>query len=280
MNQNMNQTRVFLVGAGPGSADLLTLKAARLLARADVVLYDALVAQDTLALATRAELIAVGKRAGQHSVPQRCINALLVEKAKLAVASNQIVVRLKGGDPLTFARAEEEMLALTEQGIAFEIVPGITSAQAAHAHIQSALTRRGTKRSFVIVTPQVQAGDDIGVEWARPLVAAGRGAVYMAASSATRIKGTLLALGFSADTPSTWVINAGAPDCCVIEQCLGNLQGDVSPSGAPVVLLINTFPSDYFNTDHQACNSLVLSALTLSTSSTSSASSPLVRPLV
>ena len=115
---------VYLVGAGPGAPDLLTLRAARLLEQADIVFYDALVHPDTIALAARAQKVAVGKRCGKHSTVQQFINKRLVDAAK----RYPVVVRLKGGDPMMFGRAQEEIAALEEAGVECEVVPGITAA--------------------------------------------------------------------------------------------------------------------------------------------------------
>src|SRR6185369_3301261 len=112
---------VYLVGAGPGAPDLLTLRAARLLGEADIVFHDALVHPDTIALAVHAEKFAVGKRCGRHSTAQRFINKRLVD----AAATHRVIVRLKGGDPLLFGRAQEEIEALEAAGIRYEVVPGI-----------------------------------------------------------------------------------------------------------------------------------------------------------
>jgi uroporphyrin-III C-methyltransferase len=258
------QTTVWMVGAGPGSVDLLTVKAMRLIQSAQWILHDALVSQDILDLAPQATLIDVGKRAGseRHATRQHDINRLLVDAGRIAQAQGGLVVRLKGGDPLIFARAEEEMLALEAAGISFAVVPGITAAQAAHAQIRQPLTRRGSQRSFVLTTPQVQAGDSMGTEWARPLVAARAGAIYMAASATSRIKGTLLALGLSANTPVCWVLNAGQISSSVIQQSLGALSFPATQN-APALLLVGTTP---WNSS---------SASTGITSATSSVSSPL-----
>ena len=118
--------KVYLVGAGPGAPDLLTLRAARLLGEADIVFYDALVHPDTLKLAAKARLVDVGKRNGKVSTEQRFTNRALVEAAK----THAVVVRLKGGDPMLFGRAHEELEALHEAGIEAEVVPGITAALA------------------------------------------------------------------------------------------------------------------------------------------------------
>ncbi|HSS27415.1 MAG TPA: SAM-dependent methyltransferase, partial [Usitatibacter sp.] len=116
--------KVYLVGAGPGAPDLLTVRAARLLERADIVLHDALVHPETLALAARARKIDVGKRYGKVSTEQRFIHRALIEAAR----THETVVRLKGGDPMLFGRADEEMRALEAAGIEYEVVPGITAA--------------------------------------------------------------------------------------------------------------------------------------------------------
>ncbi len=141
--------RVFLVGAGPGAEDLLTLRAQRLLMEADVILFDALVPQAVVDLGRRdAERISVGKRKGCHSKSQSEINQLLVTLGR----EGKRVVRLKAGDPLVFGRAGEEMAALREAGIAYEIVPGVTSALAAAADFELPATLRGVSSSLVFTT--------------------------------------------------------------------------------------------------------------------------------
>ena len=125
----MSKGKVYLVGAGPGAPDLITLRGARLLARADIVFYDALVHPDTIALAEKAEKIAVGKRCGRYSTAQRFINKRLIDAAQ----RYRTVVRLKGGDPMLFGRAQEEIDALQAAGVEFEVVPGVTAALAASA---------------------------------------------------------------------------------------------------------------------------------------------------
>ena len=134
--------KVYLIGAGPGAADLITLRGARLLAQADVVFHDALVQPELLALAPQAQLVAVGKRCRQLSTDQRFINRALVEAAQ----RHAVVVRLKGGDAMLFGRAQEEIAALRDAGIEYEIVPGVTSALAAAASLS--LTRGVTKTTL------------------------------------------------------------------------------------------------------------------------------------
>lgn len=195
--------RVYLVGAGPGAPDLLTLRAARLLAEADIVLHDALVHPDTLALATRAELVPVGKRCGAHSTAQRFINKRLVDAAK----KHPVVVRLKGGDPMLFGRAQEEIDALTAEGIAFEVVPGITAALAASAQLGVSLTQRGVARTMTFVTPRI-GDEESSSDWATAVLAADTAAIYMGAGQAEAIAQTLIARGRSEDTPVVVVRDA------------------------------------------------------------------------
>ena len=199
----MARGTVYLVGAGPGAPDLLTLRAAEILKRADVVFYDALVHPDTLSLATRAELIAVGKRCGRHSAAQRFINKRLVDAAE----KHAVVVRLKGGDPMLFGRAHEELAALRAHGIPWEIVPGVTAALAASADIGVSLTQRGVARSVVFVTPRVGVGEAPN-NWARVAACADTAAIYMGVGEAGMIAASLLAQGMSAKTPVVVVENA------------------------------------------------------------------------
>jgi uroporphyrin-III C-methyltransferase len=140
--------KVFLIGAGPGAADLITVRGARLLAEADVVLHDALVTEDMLALCPQAVKIAVGKRCGKLSAAQTFINKQIIDSA----AKYALVVRLKGGDPMMFGRADEELRALEEHGIEVAVVPGITAALAAAASTQQPLTKRGVSRSVAFFT--------------------------------------------------------------------------------------------------------------------------------
>jgi uroporphyrin-III C-methyltransferase len=146
--------KVYLVGAGPGAVDLITVRGAKLLAKADIVFYDALVDLEMLELCPQAKKIAVGKRCGKLSSAQQFINKRLVDAAQ----KYQTIVRLKGGDPMLFGRADEEMSALKMAGIPFEIVPGITAALAGAASLQKSLTLRGVSRSVAFIT-QAQASE-------------------------------------------------------------------------------------------------------------------------
>ena len=150
LTQQQSQTpgKVYLVGAGPGAIDLITVRGAKLLEKADIVFYDALVDPEMLTLCSQAIQIEVGKRCGKLSSAQQFINKRLVDAAQ----KHQVIVRLKGGDPMLFGRADEEIQTLKAAGIAIEVVPGITAALAGAASLQQSLTLRGVSRSVAFVT--------------------------------------------------------------------------------------------------------------------------------
>ena len=203
----MSAGKVYFVGAGPGAPDLLTIRAAEVLKQADIVFHDALVHPDTIALASKAERIAVGKRSGRHSTAQRFINKRLVDAARKA----RVVVRLKGGDPMLFGRAQEEIAALNAAGIEYEVVPGVTAALAASAEIGVSLTQRGRARSVVFLTPRVGEGEKPN-DWARTAASADTVVIYMGAGEAKTITTALLAQGMRPDTPVVVIENATLPD--------------------------------------------------------------------
>ena len=158
--------KVYLVGAGPGAADLITVRGAKLLARAEIVLHDALVEPEMLALCPQAIKVPVGKRCGKLSSAQHFINKRLVDAAK----QHQIVVRLKGGDPMLFGRADEEISTLRQAGIEVEVVPGITAALAGAASLQQSLSLRGISRSVAFVTlAQASSDQDYSTAASQPI---------------------------------------------------------------------------------------------------------------
>jgi uroporphyrin-III C-methyltransferase len=224
---------VYLVGAGPGAPDLLTLRAARLLERAEIVFYDALVHPDTLALARDAEKVAVGKRCGRHSTAQRFINKRLVDAAH----SHACVVRLKGGDPMLFGRAQEEIAALEAAGIAYAVVPGVTAALACSAELGIALTQRGVSRSVAMVTPRVAEGEAAS-SWADVLLKADSGAIYMGAGEAAMIASTLIERGKPAHTPVAVVENASLPDSRTVFTTLAGLPTITSAITGPALIFL------------------------------------------
>ena len=155
-NDKNTLAKVYLVGAGPGASDLITVRGAKLLAQADIVFHDALVEVEMLELCPRAIKVAVGKRCGKLSTAQQFINKRLVD----AVKQYKTIVRLKGGDPMLFGRADEELNALKEIGIEVEVVPGITAALAGAACLQQSLTLRGISRSVAFIT-QAQGAENL-----------------------------------------------------------------------------------------------------------------------
>jgi uroporphyrin-III C-methyltransferase len=199
--------KVYLVGAGPGAPDLLTLRAADILRRADIVFHDALVDPAVLALAARAVKVAVGKRCGRHATAQQFINKRLVDAAR----KHEVVVRLKGGDPTLFGRAQEEIDALAAAGTPVEIVPGVTAALAAAAEAGVSLTQRGLARSVAFVTPRVAAGE-ASSGWVKSVAAADTSVIYMGAGQAAEITAALLAAGVPADLPVLVTENATLPE--------------------------------------------------------------------
>lgn len=195
--------RVALIGAGPGVADLLTIRARDFLETADVVVHDALVSDDILRHAGAARRIAVGKRKGCHSAAQDEINGLLVDLAR----SGLRVVRLKGGDPMVFGRAGEEIAALEAAGIPFEVVPGVTAALAAAASTATPITLRGVSSAVVFATGHDAKGDVPRI-WAGLAQAGATLAVYMGRSVAGKLADTLIAGGLSPATPVLAIENA------------------------------------------------------------------------
>ena len=195
--------KVFLIGAGPGAPDLITVRGAEILGRAEVVFHDALVHPDTLALAAHAAKIAVGKRCGRHATAQQFINKRLVDAAR----KHRVVARLKGGDPMLFGRAHEEISALEAAGVPYEVVSGVTSALAAAAEAGISLTQRGSARSVVFITPRVGTGESPS-GWAKSAVAADTTVIYMGAGEAGTITAVLLAAGAPRDLPVLVVENA------------------------------------------------------------------------
>lgn len=210
---------VALVGAGPGDAGLLTLRALRVLNEADVILHDQLVSADVLALARRdAHCIDVGKHAGHHAVSQDGINALMIEHAR----QGAMVVRLKGGDPFVFGRGGEELQALRAAGVAFEVVPGITAATACAAYAGIPLTHRDHAQSVRFVTAHCERSAD-RLDWAGLAQDRQTLAFYMGVAGLERIRDRLIEHGRSAHTPFALIENGSRSDQRVVVGTLANL---------------------------------------------------------
>jgi uroporphyrin-III C-methyltransferase len=197
--------KVYLVGAGPGDPELLTLRAARLLAQANIVLHDALVTREILAMISpAAKVIDIGKRCGRKLLTQAEINSLLISCA----ATAEVVIRLKGGDPCILGRAGEEIEALAEAGIAFEIVPGITSALAGAAAAGISLTDRRFASSVVFTTAHRGDGAE-GVEWDKLVSSNSTLAVYMPGSDYRSLSEQMRNAGLAPNTPCMVISGAG-----------------------------------------------------------------------
>lgn len=204
---------VWLVGAGPGDPDLLTRKAERLMAAADVVFHDALVGQGVLDLIpAHVERISVGKRAGRHSKAQGSINDLIVAAAK----AGRRVVRLKGGDPSLFGRSTEEMEALAGEGIRCSICPGITAASAAAASAHLSLSLRGLARRVQFVTAHARAGETLDLDWHSLTDPQATTAFYMGRAAAGAISRQLVAAGLSGATPVLIACDVSLPTECLL----------------------------------------------------------------
>ena len=200
--------RVFLVGAGPGDPELLTLKAVRLIGRAEAVVHDRLVSPEVLALApASARRIPVGKAPKHHPVPQDQINALLVSLAQEGLT----VVRLKGGDPFIFGRGSEEIECLKAAGIAFEVAPGITAAQGCAAATGVPLTHRGLATGVRYVTGHCRADLPLDLDWAGMADPETTLVVYMGAANIAEISDQLIAHGMPGDLPVLAVNNGTTP---------------------------------------------------------------------
>ena len=220
---------VVFIGAGPGAADLITVRGANRLAHADVVLFDALTDPALRALAPQAQWVNVGKRGFCDSTGQIAINALLVRHAKTGLA----VVRLKGGDPSVFGRLEEELQALATAGIAAEVVPGVTAAIASAAATQRPLTRRGSGRSVSLTTAMTRTG---ALQASRT---ADTEVFYMAGRQLGALGRRLRQAGWPAETPVLVVSRAGWPDQLASDHrvdCMA--EAGMQHSGRPTVVTV------------------------------------------
>ncbi|MDR3520823.1 MAG: uroporphyrinogen-III C-methyltransferase [Acidocella sp.] len=227
--------RVFLVGAGPGDPDLLTIKAHRLLQSADVILHDSLVDPRILSLAAdHAELVDVGKRCGKHSATQTTINELLVNYAR----TGQIIVRLKGGDPMIFGRATEEMESLQAAKIDCEIIPGITAATAAAASLQRSLTQRGIARSLHFLAGHGAEGGLPAHDWVALTRAGGTLVVYMGSQTVAGLASHLIEAGMNPAMPAIAVENASLPEQNITSATISTLPRQLGRPSGPTILLI------------------------------------------
>jgi uroporphyrin-III C-methyltransferase len=232
----MRQTgTIYLVGAGPGAVDLLTLRAARLIEQAEVIVHDGLIGPEILALArSDARLISVAKQRARHTMPQEEINALLIREAR----AGHNVVRLKGGDPFIFGRGGEEVEAARAAGIAVEVVPGISAALGAAAASQIALTHREASSIVSFVAGQCKGLSQ--QDWSG---LAGKGrtlVIYMGIATAAQIAEKLIADGLAPDMPLAVIENAARPQMRVLRGLLAGLPDLVAAEAvkSPALIVI------------------------------------------
>lgn len=228
--------RVILVGAGPGSADLLTVRALRAIEAAQAVLYDALVGEEVLALLPTAALrIQTGKRAGRTSMSQDTINRLMLRLARRGLT----VVRLKGGDPSIFGRSGEERAFLEAHGVPVDIIPGVTAASAAAAQFAFPLTHRRQARRVVFATARVEQGA-LTAEWEQLADPETTAVFYMGRDAAPAISARLIAAGRAPATPALAVENAGRPEARLVTSTLGGLPDALTAMDAsgPVLIVV------------------------------------------
>jgi len=226
--------KVFLIGAGPGDPGLLTIRAADLIARADFIAIDALVSD---AIADRApktaEVVYVGKRASKHALPQDKINQLLIDEAK----KGKTVVRLKGGDPFVFGRGGEEAEELSAAGVAFEIVPGISSALAGPAYAGIPVTHRSFATSLTLVTGH-EADASTGIKWEALAQLDGTIVFLMGFANLPTIAEKLTANGVSPDRPVAVISKATTPEQRTVTGTLANIEARVAAANLPTPALI------------------------------------------
>lgn len=219
---------VYLVGAGPGDPDLLTVKARRLLDEADVIVYDRLVSREILALIPAGTArISVGKQPKSHPVPQSEINTLLVRLAE----GERLVVRLKGGDPYLFGRGGEEAEHLVAHGIPFEVVPGVTSASGCAAAFGIPLTHRGVSSGVRFMTGHCRDDVELDVDWQGLVDSNTTLVIYMGMTNLPQIAIRLISQGLSETTPVAAVCNGTRPEQRCIISTLGEIAGAVADAG-------------------------------------------------
>lgn len=232
----MNQSRkVYLVGTGPGDPELLTVKAHRLIQNADVVIYDRLVSKSILQqIPVGVSKIYVGKKTGCHTLPQDEINQLLLKLAE----TRRTVVRLKGGDPFIFGRGGEEALLLAQNGIKFEIVPGVTAASACSTYAGIPLTHRGLSQGVQIVTGHSQVDQPLELDWASFADENKTTVIYMGFTNRELISNKLIEVGLDKNTPAAAIQNGTTAKQNRVITTLAKLAEDTSMLQAPVIFVI------------------------------------------
>ena len=231
--------KVYLVGAGPGDPDLLTIKALKILQAADVVVYDRLVSAGILELIPSGiMLIGVGKSSKKHTIPQSEINEMLVALAR----KGRNVVRLKGGDPFIFGRGSEEAQVLVEENVPFEVVPGMTSAQGCSAFSRIPLTHRGRATSVRYITGHCREDRELVLDWQGLVDPDTTLVIYMGLANIQQIRDKLIAHGMPEDTPAAAIMSGTTPDGKVYFSTVSELPSLVRDKGLkpPVLFIIGS----------------------------------------
>ena len=229
-------SKVYLVGAGPGDPDLLTIKALKVIQAAKAVVYDRLVGEEIINLIpAQAMRVFVGKETGRHHMPQEEINKLLVSLAK----AGHVTVRLKGGDPYIFGRGGEEALCLARHGVAFEVIPGVTAAAACASSVGVPLTHRGFATGVRFITGHAQEDKELELAWDKLADPDCTLVIYMGLANAGKIASKLIQGGLSADTPAMIVERGATKDERVIKTELSQLAEQIiSQDVKPPALMI------------------------------------------
>jgi uroporphyrin-III C-methyltransferase len=226
---------VYLVGAGPGAPGLITVRGLELIRAAEVIVYDRLVSPALIEEAPQSALrIFAGKTAGYHSLPQEEINALLIEHAR----AGRKVVRLKGGDPFVFGRGGEEVEALAEAGVAYEVVPGVSAAIAVPAYAGIPLTHRRLSSSFAVITGHEACKPGAKVDWTRLATAVDTLVVLMGLSNLPRIAAALISHGRAAKTPAAVIGSGTTEKQCVVVATLEDIAEKAKSVPPPAVIVI------------------------------------------
>lgn len=233
-NENHPRGMVFLVGGGPGDPGLLTIRGMECLRKADVVVHDRLANNQLLSYAPQAELIDVGKSPNHHPIPQSEINAILIEKA----SEGKTVVRLKGGDPFVFGRGGEEAEALVDEGIPFEIVPGVTSAIAVPAYAGIPVTQRGMAASVAFITGHCAGSNPLDLNWQALAQGIDTLVFLMGVHSLPIIVTSLMEAGRPSDTPVALIEKGTLPEQKVVTGTLANIMDRAVEIQPPSIIII------------------------------------------
>jgi len=231
------KSKVYIVGAGPGSSQLISIRGSQILRQADCVIYDRLIGKELLNFVSeKAELVYVGKEHTEHGSKQEDINRLIIEKA----GTHKTVVRLKGGDPMIFGRATEELKCLADNNIDFEIIPGITAASAAAAYAGIVLTDRNTASAVTFITGQTAEGKEIDIDFKSLVQLNGTIVFYMAVKNMDKICQSLISAGLAANTNAVVVADASLPGQKIVKGEVSDIaekcaQKNIEP---PAVMII------------------------------------------